>query len=159
MEKNEIKIYNEKLGLDGTINELLDWAYRYSDDYSDEALDEIARYAGEWNIPEDKAKIPVLVKESRQREKKDDETLPYESMKLDKIIYGQIGFESTEPYGEVEIREEGSKVLVAITGTDDNGCFTAASACSVDEFMNGEENWLESFIGSILFYSKIYEEE
>lgn len=61
----EIKIYNPELGLDGTIDELLDWAYRYDKDYTDEALDEIARLAAEQN--HEKAEVPVLVKLDRSR--------------------------------------------------------------------------------------------
>lgn len=45
-------------------------------------------------------------------------------------------------------------MLVAVTGSDDNGCFTAASACNVEEFMEGDENFLETLIGSVLFYNK-----
>ena len=42
----ELHIYNEPLGIDGTISQLIDWAYRYDDDYSDEALDYIAAKTG-----------------------------------------------------------------------------------------------------------------
>lgn len=45
MDKSDIRIYNADLGLDGTIEELINWSYRYSDDYNDAALDEIARQA------------------------------------------------------------------------------------------------------------------
>ncbi len=159
MDKTEIKIYNQELGLDGTITELIDWCYRYSDDYSDAALDEIAAQANQLGLSNDQIQIPILVKLDRQREQKADGTLPYEQMKLDRLHGSQIGYTSTEEYGEVEVRQEGDKVLFAVTGSDDNGFFTAASACSVDEFMNGNEKFLESFIGSVLFYSKVYEEE
>lgn len=153
------KIYNSELGLDGTITELIDWCYRYSDDYTDAALDEISAQAKQLGLPEDQVQIPVLVKLDRQRSQKDDGTLPYEQMKFDRLKGGSIGYSSTEEYGEVEIRQEDDKVLVTITGSDDNGFFTAASACSVEEFMTGDENFLESFIGSVLFYSKVYDEE
>lgn len=59
---------------------------------------------------------------------------------------------------EVEIREERDKVLISIIGVDDEGAFSAASAFSTDEFMSGEDNWLEQAIGSILFYGKVYED-
>ena len=67
------KIYNEALGLDGTISELVDWAYRYDGDYSDEALDEIAHQAEALGLPKEKYQIPTLVKLARQR---DGDTLP-----------------------------------------------------------------------------------
>ena len=154
----DIKIYNEALGIDGTISQLLDWAYRYDGDYSDEALDYIASQARSLGLPEEKCLIPTLVKLDRQRTLRADDTLPYEAMKLDKLRGGNISFSETRDYGEVEIREEGDKVLIAITGVDDEGSFSAASAFTIDEFMGGEDNWLEQAVGSILFYGKVYDE-
>ena len=154
----ELHIYNEPLKIDGTISQLIDWAYRYDDDYSDEALDFIAAKARELGVEEEKAIIPTLVKLDRQRTARNDDTLPYESMKLDKLRGGSISFSETKEYGEVEIREEGDKVLISIIGVDDEGSFSAASAFSTDEFMSGDKKWLEQAIGSILFYGKVYED-
>ena len=154
----ELRIYNEPLGIDGTISQLIDWAYRYDSDYSDEALDYIAARAKEFGVAEEKCLIPILVKLDRQRTAKADDTLPYESMKLDKLRGGNIGYSETKEYGEVEIREEGDKVLISVIGVDDGGSFSAASAFTVDEFMSGDEKWLEQAVGSILFYGKVYED-
>lgn len=159
MNYEDVKIYKPELGIDGTIGELLDWAYRYDSDYSDEALDEISAQAKAFGAPEKKVLIPILVKEGRQRESRKDHTLPYESMKLDRLEGGNIGYSSTEEYGEVEIREEEDKVLISITGSDEEGSFSAANAYPADEFMNGDTNWLESAVGSTLFYGKVYEEQ
>lgn|GEM_PF-5157160 len=131
---------------------LLDLAYRYDKDYTDEALDEIARIAAEQE--HGKAEVPILVKQDRNR----TEGLPYEQMKLDKLAYGKIAHSSTEEYGEVEIREEGDKVIVSVTGIDDEGAFSAANAYTLEEFMQGEADFLEKAIGSTLFYWKICEE-
>ena len=38
-------IYNKQLKIDGKISQLIDWAYRYDSDYSDEALSEISNQA------------------------------------------------------------------------------------------------------------------
>ena len=130
---------------------------QYKDD-EHEALDYIAAKARELGVEEEKAIIPTLVKLDRQRVAKNDDTLPYESMKIDRLRGGAISFSETKEYGEVEIREEGDKVLISIIGVDDEGSFSAASAFSIDEFMNGEDNWLEQAIGSILFYGKVYED-
>jgi len=154
----ELHIYNEPLGIDGTISQLIDWAYRYDSDYSNEALDYIAAKAKELGVSEEKYLIPTLVKKDRQRTARNDDTLPYESMKLDKLRGDSIGYGETKGYGEVEIREEGDKVLISIIGVDDEGAFSASSAFSTDEFMSGEDNWLEQAIGSILFYGKVYED-
>lgn len=157
MDNNEVRIYNEELGLDGTIAELIDWAYRYDGDYSDEALDEIAKQAKILGLPEEKATIPTLVKLDRQRTARKDGTLPYEQLKLDRLIYGKISYSSTQEYGEVEIFEEGDKVLISVSGADEEGIFTAANTYPTDEFMAGDERWLEQAIGSTLFYGKIYQ--
>lgn len=156
---NLVRIYNKDLGLDGTIEDLLDWCYRYSDDYSDEALDEIAAKARDFGFPEEQAMIPVLVKLDRHRMAENSKTLPYEQMKLDRLHGYNIGAESQEEYGDVEIRQERDKILVSVRGTDEKGCFTAASVCSLDEFMKGDDNFLESFVNHILYYEKYYEEE
>lgn len=148
----ETRIYNKELGLDGTIEELIDWAYRYSDDYSDEALDEIAAKAREFGFPKEKAMIPTLVKLDRQRAERKDGTLPYEQMKLDRLHGGLVSYSSTEEYGEVEIRQEGNKVLVSVIKADDENGSIAAGVCSLEEFMNGEKNFIESLIGQIIFY-------
>ena len=148
----ETRIYNKELGLDGTIEELIDWAYRYSDDYSDEALDEIAAKGREFGFPEEKAMIPTLVKLDRQRAERKDGTLPYEQMKLDRLHGGLVSYSSTEEYGEVEIRQEGDKVLVSVLKTGDEDGSIAAGTCSLEEFMTGEENFLESLVGQVMFY-------
>ena len=62
MENTDIQIYNEALGLDGTISELTDWAHRYDGDYSDEAIDEIAHQAEALGLLKKKCQIPTLVK-------------------------------------------------------------------------------------------------
>ncbi len=150
--------YYPELGINGTLDELLDWAYRYDSDYTDEALKMIADIAkGCEYDPE--YKIPLLVIADRRRQKEQPETLPYEQMQLDKLVYGKIGYSETKPYGEVEIREEGDKVLISVTGMDDEGLFTAAGSYSVEEFMNGEGNFLEIGVGMILSLQKVYEDE
>lgn len=148
----ETRIYNKELGLDGTIEELIDWAYRYSDDYTDEALDEITAKAREYGYPEEQALIPTLVKLGRQRAERKDGTLPYEQMKLDRLHGGLVSYSSTEEYGEVEIRQEGNKVLVSVIKAGDEDSNIAAGTCSLEEFMVGEGNFLESLIGQVMFY-------
>lgn len=148
----ENRIYNKELGLDGTLEELIDWAYRYSDDYTDEALDEITAKAREFGLPEEQAVIPTLIKLDRQRTERKDGTLPYEQMKLDVLRGGLVSYSSTEVYGEVEIRQEGDKVLVSVIRADDKDGSIAAGVCSVEEFMAGEGNFLESLVGQVMFY-------
>ena len=115
--------------------------------------------AKERNLPDWKCRIPVLCKQARQREKAEDNTLPYEALKYDLLEDGKMGYSETKEYGEVEIRSEDDRIIISVIGTDDNGGFAAAGVFSTEEFLSGEGNWLENAIGSILYYSKEYEQE
>ena len=157
--KENCRIYDEKLGLDGTLSELIDWAYRYDKDYSDEALMEIARLAKEYGLPEEKWRIPELVVKDRARKKADDGTLPYEEIKLDKLVYGKISFSKTMSYGEVEIDEDMGRVRLSVTGYDDTGHFITANAHTISEFMQGDDGFLERSVGMALYYGKFYWDE
>lgn len=159
MEKEDVKLYNSDLNIDGTIPQLVDWAVRYSEDYSDEALDEISRRAEELGFTPDTVRIPQLVKASRHRAKEQPDTLPYEDMQLDHLRGFRIGFSETKEYGDVEIMEDRGMVVLCITGTDDSGFFTASNAFDMEEFMFGKGSWLECAVGATLFYGKIYEEQ
>ncbi len=154
MNNENIRVFNADLGIDGTIPELLDWSYRYDSDYSDDALDYIAKQAETLGFD---PSVPRLIKLQRHNEKPG--RMPYEQLKLDKLIYDKIDCEETQEYGEVTVREEQGMVLIAVSGTDDEGSFTAANAVPLDEFMNGEDNFLENYIGSLLYYGKEYEPE
>ena len=153
MNNDTVQIYNAELDVDGTIPELLDICYRYDSDYSDEALAYIAEQAAAFGFD---PSIPNLLLKQRKNEK--EGRLPYEQLKMDHIRGGVIGYEETMEYGEVEIREERDKVLIAVIGTDDIGSFVAANAVPLDEFMIGEDDYLEQMIGTTLFYGKVYED-
>ena len=60
------RIYNADLGLDGTLDELIEWAYCYDSDYSDDALLEITRQGEMYGHP--RSQIPMLVMKGRKRE-------------------------------------------------------------------------------------------
>ena len=153
---NKVMIYEPEHGLKGTIEELIDWAYRYSTDYSDEALERISALAKSFGLPEEKYMIPIYVLKARKR---NEDTLPYEQMKLDWILYEKISFSESKEYGEVEVFSDRGKVLISITGNDSEGYFTAVGAYSIEEFMQGGDNFLESAVGQVLFYSKQYPED
>ena len=167
MDIDNIRLYDKKLGIDGTIAELIDWAYRYDRDYSDEALLKIADEAAVYD--KEKARIPRLVVKDRQRKAKNDGSLPLEQLRLDKLVYGKIlGCSELKDYGEVEIFEDRGKVVISIIGMDDIGCFTAAGVLPIEEFMAdenddrfpaAEDDWLESLVGEILFYNKQYDKK
>ena len=163
MNMPELRYYDKELGIDGTLKELVDWANRYTADYSDEALRKISEYAVQEKAEEKYIKIPLLLIEERLRDNTDivRDTVPYERMKIDYYLYDSTSF-SRSLYGpddaELEIWSEGSDVIISLIGTDAEGSYTAAGKYSVEEFMQGEGDWLESQIGQILYYGKEYDE-
>ena len=82
---------------------------------------------------------------------------------MDHLRGYDIGYEASWPYGddsvvhEVMIREEDGKVLVSVEGTDDEGEFTASNCVSIDEFMDGDDDYLEKLVGEVLAYGRVYE--
>ena len=161
MNAEELRVYEPDLGLDGTIPQLVDWAVRYTGDYSDEALLRISELAKAYGFDrEDYINIPLLLVDERKRENSEEDTDPYERMKIDQYIYGSIGYSASDGKGgETEIRSEDDKVLICLSGVDEDGVWSAVNAYPLDEFMGGEYNWLSVAIGETLYYGKRYEEE
>ena len=155
----EISVYNDELDLDGTMGQLIDWCYRYSETYTDEALEEVARLAKAYNMPDEKQRVPILVLQDRNRTKKRDNTLPYERLKLDKLVNEKVSFSETMPYGDVEIFEDQEKVLISVAGHDSEGPFIAANAVDIEAFMEGEAGFLEQLLTEALYYGKCYSKE
>ncbi len=158
MDYLKAQIYEPDLKLNGTLPELIDQANRYPSDYSDEALERISELAKDYGMDEQYVQIPLLIKAERKRT-----GVPYERMKIDwylsnQISYSESNFEGNEGV-ELEIRNEDDRVLISLTGIDDDGEWNAAGFYCIDEFMSGEDNWLDAAIGNILYYSKMYEEE
>lgn len=159
MEKEDMVVYDGRLGINGTVPWLVDTAVKYDDDYSDEALEAISGWAKKLGFGQDMIRIPLLVKAARHRRMTAPDTLPLEDMQIDKLRGGKIGYSETKDYGEVEIREEFDLVLIAVYGSDDNGSFTAAGSYSTDEFMAAEGNWLETAVGGILCLNSLYDKD
>ena len=154
----EIRYYDEQLGIDGTCDELVNWSWQYSTDYSDAALLQIYEIAVKENNP--KKLLPLL--ELKRRSRAEDE-LPYEEIVQSAIYYGsKVSFSKTMPYGELEIRGEDDKVLISIYGADSNGTFSCANAVPLSEFMDvvtNNANYLENLIDQTLWYGKEYDNE
>ena len=148
----DIKYYDSELGIDGTAEELIRNSWSYSEDYSDEALHFIAEVAKGENRSD--WKVPLFVLEDRHNE----DYRPYANLKAGKLRGFTISHSETKEYGELEIFEENENVLISIYGVEDEKPFSAAGAYPVEEFMNGEANWLEARIGEILSYNKVIED-
>ncbi len=162
MDNENIKVYEPDLGLNGTIPQLVDWANRYTSDYTDAALEKISELARVYGFDEKYVNIPLLVKDERAYEESYPMRTAYSRLKIDNYLYGNISL-SMSNYGEdgteLEIRSEDDKVLISLEGADEEGVWMAAGAYDIaSEFMTGTPEWLDVAIGQILFYSKQYYE-
>lgn len=152
-------IYEPELGLDGTIPELVDWAERYTSDYSDPALERISELAKTFKLDDKLVQIPLLLRDERKREYEKPDTAPYERMKIDYLETGKCDFARSNygaPGTELEIRSENDVVLISLIGIDEYGSWHAENAVSVQDFMSNEGDWLENVIGETYYYGKEY---
>jgi hypothetical protein len=152
MDKTENKFYEPEFKIDGTMPQLIDWCYRYDGDYTNDALERIAKLAESYGFD---PSVPRLVREQRiQTQKAKDEgieRIDYEQLKLDKLVYGQIfGIDEAMSYGQVTVFEDRDKVLINVHGINDEGEFDSANCFTIEEFMSGDSNWLEYQIGALL---------
>jgi hypothetical protein len=128
----EIRYYDEQLGIDGTCDELVNWSWQYSTDYSDAALLQIYEIAVKENNP--KKLLPLL--ELKRRSRAEDE-LPYEQIVASAIYYGdKPSYSKSTDYGELEIFTDMDNVIISISGTDDGGCFHALNSVELELFMS-----------------------
>ena len=163
MNMKEVVVYEPNLGLEGTIPELVDWANKHTSDYSDRALERITELAGEYGLDIKYIEIPLLLRNERLKEGNGTLESAYARLKIDNHLGNKISM-SISNYGsegtELEVWSEDDKVIISLTGSDDEGIWHAAGKYDLEtEFMTGACNWLDVEIGKILFYSKEYEEE
>lgn len=161
---NEVFVYEPSLGLEGNITELVDLANRYTNDYSDPALERISELAEMFKLEDKLIKIPLLLKDERKREYEEADgktVIPYERMKIDYLNSQKISFSYSnygKPGTELEIWNEDDKVLISICGISETNPWRASGWFSIKEFMEGDYNWLDNVIGQVLYYTKADEE-
>ena len=160
MTKEEIKIYEPDLGLNGTIPQLVDWANRYTDDYSDQALEKISELARLHGFGDKEVEIPILLRVERLKEGNGTLESAYARLKIDHLLGFKISL-SISNYGkdgtELEIYEDQGKVVISLYGIDDEGGWSACNVFTINEFMGGATNWLDVAIGQILSYGKLHD--
>lgn len=162
MIKEDIKVYDSELGLNGTIPQLVDWANRYTDNYSDVALEKLSELAKLYGFGDKEVKIPLLLRDERLKEDYNTLESAYARLKIDHFLSSKISL-SISNYGkdgtELEIYEDQGKVVISLYGVDDEGRWSSSNLFTVDEFMEGDSNWLDKAVAETLFYDKTYDEE
>ena len=151
--------YEPELGINGTIPQMVDWANRYTDDYTDDALKRISELAKERGFDDKYIKIPLFLIDERKREQeRKDLFLPYERMKIDYLLFNSIKASVSDGKGgESEVWTENRKVVISLSGTDEDGFWFASNIVSIDDFMNGNYDYLDRIIGETLAYGKQYD--
>ena len=158
MDMTKTVVYEPELGLEGTIPELVDWANKYTTDYSDPALLRISKLAKQYGLDEKYVKIPILLLNEREFENMDCSiNAAYERLRIDHYLGDKISLCMSNFRGEegteLEIREEDDKVLISLYGIDDEGTWTAAGAFPIDMFMAQESGWLDKTISEVRYYT------
>lgn len=156
------KIYLAGAKEEGTIPELVSMANRYTSDFTDEDLKKLSESAKALGFEEKYVKIPLLLTKEREFEKTEGNRCPYEQLKIYYYSYGDISFSRSnyiEPGTELEIRSEAEKLLISLVGIDEDKTWYAANAYPIEEFLNGDDDWLEKAINETIFYGKQYNEE
>lgn len=160
--KEKIKIYDNTLGLDGTIPQLIDWANRYTDDYSDSALQTISNMAKVHGFGIKESTIPLLLIEERRYENDDTLKSAYARLKIDHLLGSKISLSISNYHQdgtELEIYEDRGSIIISLTGQDNEGIWSATNIFTTDAFCNGDTNWLDQNIAATLFYAKVYEND
>ncbi len=147
--------YEPELRLNGTIPELVDWANRYTSDYTDQALERISELARQSGFEEKYVEIPLLLRNERLFEGNNTLKSAYARLQIDHYLDNRIGLSMSnfgEDGTELEIREEDGKVLISLSGMDEEGAWSAANAYTLDEFMSNAANWLDVAVGETRAY-------
>ncbi|ADL36346.1 hypothetical protein bpr_II409 (plasmid) [Butyrivibrio proteoclasticus B316] len=141
--------------VEGNAKELVDKAYRYDDDFSDDAVQEIIDFA---TAQKEDCRTLIYLLEARQEEK--EGKLLLGQIKNDILLYDSAEeFEYNDDTVEIWKESTTGQVLVHITGEDKQGPYHATNAYDFEEFMNRDMGSLESLIGETLFYGTVYDEE
>ena len=149
----EAKYYDAELGIDGTADELCSWAERYTDDYSDEALEKI---------------ITILQAEGKTAKAK---RIEYElesrrEVNANKFDLGRIKLwaldgmyelvdHSEETY-HLNVYYEQNKILIHVeTVDDDPGEDPRSNTISMplDDFLNLTSEDFERIVNECYFYA------
>ena len=157
-------MYRPDLGLCGELSLLIDQANRYTGDFTDDALDALAHEAAKAGAEGACAEVPKLLKLERALEGDGTLASAYARLRIDRYLGDRVSMSMsnfTENGTELEVYEDGGKVVVSLCGANENGAWTAASACDIKEFMDveNEPDWLDRRVGETLYYSKQHEDE
>ncbi len=141
--------------VEGTADHLADICYRYDKDFSDENIAEIEEFAKAMKDTDSANKMHWLL-ESRHELAAGKMNLG--QMKID-LANGTVTEAIQEDNMNIEVFRENDKVVISITGWDDEGTYTATNAYELSEFLDLEEGSLELEIGHALAYGINYLEK
>lgn len=141
--------------IEGDAKTLVRTLRNYPLDFTYETFDEVIQFSKATGY-EDGAKILGWLVESLHEQAANK--LDLGQIKIDVFENNHTEALTWAGIDECTIMRENDKVLIAITGSDDAGTWTAASAYSLEEFLALEEGTLDTVLGAIMYYNTQYED-
>ena len=143
--------------IEGTADHLADLAYRYDYDFSDENIKEIEEFARTVKDEKSADRMKYLLE---SRHEKANGRYDLGQIKID-FMEGTV----TEPIQDGDIRIEvwlekrDSKVMIVVTGFDENGTWSANNMYLLSCFLELEEGGLNRVVDETIAYAKTYDSE
>ena len=142
--------------IEGTSKELADIAYRYEEDFSDANLEEIRQFA---DAMHDEASANKMTWMLESRDEIAQGLLNLGQMKID-VSEGcnssdQIKINDSDT---LEIWRERDKVIIFVSGFDEEGSWSACNSYPVEEFLNLKTGSLDGIVGETISYGLVRDE-
>lgn len=145
----DARYYNSQLSIDGTADELASMAERYTDDYSDEALESIIKILRDEG-KDDKAQRVAFELESRCEVNANKFDLGRIKLWALDGMYQLVDLDEETYHLEV-LSERGQSCVISVTTQDDRA---NAATFSLDEFLGFSSDDFEKAVNATIFYAK-----
>lgn len=144
----DARYYNSQLSIDGTADELASMAERYTDDYSDEALESIITILRDEG-KDDKAQRVAFELESRREVNANKFDLGRIKLWALDGMYQLVDLDE-ETY-HLDVLSERGQIVISVITQDDR---TNAATFSLDEFLEFSSDDFEKAVNATIFYAK-----
>lgn len=144
----DARYYNSQLSIDGTADELASMAERYTDDYSDEALESIIKILRDEG-KDDKAQRVAFELESRREVNANKFDLGRIKLWALDGMYQLVDLDE-ETY-HLDVLSERGQIVISVITQDDR---TNAATFSLDEFLEFSSDDFEKAVNATIFYAK-----
>lgn len=144
----DVRYYDPKLSIDGTANELASMAERYTDGYSDEALERIINILQNEG-KNDKAQRVAFELESRREVNAHKFDLGRIKLWALDGMYQLV--DSDEETHHLDVISERGKIIISVSTRDDR---TNAATFSLEKFLEFTSDDFEKTVNAVMFYAQ-----